>query len=141
MLSRKLSLIFGNIRGIFPASDKSKISQLDYLSRENNSIVIALTESHLNSDILDSEVNMDGWAVVRSDRVARSHGGVINYVRDDIPYSDELIFSNTVCEVLGIYLFQENIAVVTVYRPPGCKTNAFKEAIDRVDGWLRSWKK
>ena len=49
-----------------------------------NSIGIFITESWLNSDISDAEIDIPGYSIYRSDRCNRSRGGVITYLRSDL---------------------------------------------------------
>ena len=87
-----LSIITGNIRGLNPGQTHSKMEFLNDLSKVNNSIIISLTKSHLCDKILDSEVQLDGWSHVRSDRIKRSGGGVITFVKDHLTMSREKVF-------------------------------------------------
>ncbi|KAK8373218.1 hypothetical protein O3P69_015546 [Scylla paramamosain] len=40
-------------------------------------------------DHLDAEIAFDGYTIFRADRINRSHGGVINYIRNDMAASAE----------------------------------------------------
>ena len=60
-------MISANIRGLNPSMSHSKLEYMSDLSKENNAIIISLTESHLHKGILDSEINIKGWTNVRSD--------------------------------------------------------------------------
>ena len=56
----------------------------------NDAFVIASTETHLKSDILDAEIRMPGYEIFRGDRVDYIRkGAVMLYIRDD--YSQGLI--------------------------------------------------
>ena len=50
------SIIFANIRGIYPDQSKYKSNLLFDLAKENKSSLILLTESHLNEKISDEEI-------------------------------------------------------------------------------------
>ncbi len=41
--------------------------------------IIALTECHLNPDIINEEMSIEGFTIYRGDRKDRSHEGVIIY--------------------------------------------------------------
>ena len=63
---------------------------------------VALTESHLNPEILDAEVTLKNYTSFRTDRKNRTHGGVITYIRNDIAPSTKILksFSNSQVELL-----------------------------------------
>ena len=73
---------------------------MDDLAIVDNAICIAVTETWLNSDILDQEINISGYDLFRCDRADRTHGGVALYVWDQ--YTSTIVnkFSNGVCEYL-----------------------------------------
>ena len=54
--SRKI--IFGNIRGIKPLRNTTKINFIEDYSNMCNGDIICLTETHLKSEIGDSEINI-----------------------------------------------------------------------------------
>ena len=45
---------------------------------------IILTETHLSDSVLNAEVSIPGYALFRSDREGRTHGGTCAYVRNDL---------------------------------------------------------
>ena len=47
--------LIGNIQGLKYKSSKAKIKLLEELAEHDNSIIIALNETHFTEDILDSE--------------------------------------------------------------------------------------
>ena len=92
----------------------------------SNQLFIALTETWLR-DHLDAELKIQGYTCFRSDRVrprrhqrGRDSGGVAIYIRDDLASTAEniLTYSNSVVEVLCVYIKAENIFVTVVYRQP-----------------------
>ena len=97
---------------------------------------ISLTESHLNDNIQDHEIHMEGWNSIRSDRINRSGGGVITYIKDFMTTSNELLYSDSITESVGVYIHDINMVLITIYRPPGCKNDSFLKCIDKIDKWL-----
>ena len=77
---KKTKIIFGNIRGLAPRSFNSKVQIIEDMAGVHEAEIICLVESHLNSEIYDSEISMSNFTSHRSDRSERSHGGVIMYV-------------------------------------------------------------
>ena len=98
--------------------------------------MIALTETHLSEDIEDNEIDIKGWSLFRSDRKSRKCGGTILYVKEGIPVTEESGFSNSYCEIIATFLPSKNTAVVSLYRPPGCPTEKFMEALGFLEKWL-----
>ena len=97
------------------------------------SIVIALTETHLSSEIEDNEISIKGWSLFRADRCLRKCGGSILYVKEGIPVTDESDFSNGYCDIIAIFLPSKNTALVSLYRPPGCTSELFLEGLGFLD--------
>ena len=62
------TIMFGNVRGIKPGIRDNKLEYINLTAKENNAIMIALTESHLKERISDYEINIDGFSLIRSDR-------------------------------------------------------------------------
>ena len=86
----KNGAIYVNIRGLYPKTNKSKVPYLADLANETKAPFICVTESHLTPEVLDAEISIPGYDVFRSDRVGRSHGGVVTYVRKDLVVKSEL---------------------------------------------------
>ena len=62
------SILFGNIAGIYPRTNPVKVQLLAEKAKVNRSFAIALTESHLKSNILDAEIHIPGYQIFRTDR-------------------------------------------------------------------------
>ena len=132
----KNGAIYANIRGLYPKSDKSKIPYLADLAKETNAPFICITESHLNPDILDAEVSIPGYNIFRSDRIGRSHGGVVIYVRKDLAVKSELKDSNSYCDSLALQIPQLNLVLVNIYRPPSCLEDMFTKSLEATTNFL-----
>ena len=65
--------------------------------------VMGITESKLDDFILDSEIQIDNYQILRCDR-NRKGGGVACYVRNDLNYIEKDFFpekiENIFCEIL-----------------------------------------
>ena len=46
---------------------------------------IGITETWANNDITDAELGLEGYAMFRKDRMGRSGGGVLLYIKENIP--------------------------------------------------------
>ncbi len=72
---RSLKVIYTNASSILPKFDELR----DLISHEVPDILV-ITESWLNSDVLDSELHIEGFSLFRCDRSSRKGGGVLMYV-------------------------------------------------------------
>ena len=62
-------MIMGNIRGLFPKSNPTKIRSMEDIANLKNIHILAFSETHLNSDIYDSEIELNGFISHRGDRL------------------------------------------------------------------------
>ena len=124
----------GNIRGLYPLSNQYKVKAIEDIANLESVSIIALSELHLSGDILDGEIEIDGFICHRSDRIERSHGGVITYIKNNISSTRVLEFSNSKCEVVGVLLEKCNTLILNVYRPPNCSDEnvSFEECLERI---------
>ena len=129
------SIMFGNIAGLYPKSNQVKVKYLGEKAKENKSIIIALTESHLKSQILDAEVQIPGYQSCRKDRQDHiNKGGVITYVRDDYANGIKVLATgcNGVVEWSGLLVPVADLVFINIYRPPTCGELLFKCAIEDI---------
>ena len=106
------------------------------LAELNNTVIIALTESHLRKEIRTAEVHMKGFHLYRADRTEGFlKGGVAVYVREELVGEIRLLNSNSNDEVEWVTLYFEKKKVVfsCVYRPPTCGTPKFDEYIGQLN--------
>ena len=74
---RGLHFIHLNINSLLP-----KIEELLYVAISINAPVIGIYESKLDASVLDPEISIDNYKILRCDR-NRQGGGVACYVRND----------------------------------------------------------
>ena len=79
-----LHFIHINVRSLIP-----KIDELRLISRNSNAAVIGVSETWLDSTVMDSEIKIDNYILSRRDR-NRNGGGVCVYVRSDIAFKPRL---------------------------------------------------
>ena len=97
--------------------------------------VLALGESWLSTKTSDYEVTIPGYSVVRKDRTASaklSGGGVLLYMRDNIPFTvkNELTTNND--ELLRIKINRPKckpLLIAATYKPPNVKEASFLESL------------
>ena len=103
------------------------------IAYKTRAAVISITETWLYQSVTDSEVNINGYVILRRDR-DRSGGGVCLYVREDVTFTPLKIENqNKDSEVLCIELFLPKTKPITVgvcYRPP--KQHNFIEQFEAI---------
>ena len=97
----------------------SKIDELREIAKKTRATVIGITESKLDGSVLDGEINIDGYELVRSDR-NRHGGGVACYIRNDISFSIRGDFSSEIENIFLDILLPKTkpILIGILYRPP-----------------------
>ena len=68
-----------------------KINELRYIAKLSNAPVIGITESKLNNCILDSEIQIDNYQILRCERIWKG-GRVACYVRNDPSFIEKDFF-------------------------------------------------
>ena len=134
-----------------PQTTKSSVPYLtDILSTESH-LFIALTETWLQDNHKEAELEINGYKLYRKDRdrvkakYGRSSGGVAIYIRKDIASSFNVLleFSNGVNEALMLYSENMNLIVCVLYRQPTnerYKSDAddFNEMISCIENKIHS---
>lgn len=67
--NRLPAIILWNIAGLYTYRDKTKVDHQRISSQEERLDIIAITETHLNEDVLSAEVAMRYFHLYRVDRV------------------------------------------------------------------------
>ena len=140
-LSNKLdhigsNILFCNVQGLYNHIDLTKPKILMDMALFNDAFCICLCETHLNDNIIDSELTNEGWTIVRSDRKGRICGGTAIYINENVPISEKFVYSNSVCDAVGIYIPLSDLIIVTVYRPPSATYEKFGECMKSITKWL-----
>lgn len=128
-------MISCNIEGLIPRKFKGKLKMISELASEEESLIVALTESHLHENIKDAEVRISNYTSFRTDRAnRRKKGGIITYVKDTVsPYTKVLLsFSNSVTEVQMLKIEHLNLVIIVIYRPPACTQNNFTQILAMI---------
>lgn len=109
-----------------------KTKLLEDLSKQNNAFLLCFTESHLRKNILDAEIHIERFELIRADRLeGRKKGGVAAYVRNDVIQYTKILKqeSNGEVEHLLLYISKWNLVLSIIYRPPYCSTDNFTRII------------
>ena len=111
-----------NVAGINPKVQKQKIRlrtiRENVIQRKKQIPFFVFTETHLKEDILDAEISIPGYCILRADRSMRRQGGVAIYYHHSFSISDTQTFSNKYCECAIAYNKENNLVIVAVYKPP-----------------------
>ena len=113
-----MNVISLNIQHLIPKFDELKL-----LFMENPEIhILALSESFLTDINGDTEFQVTGYNIERKDRISKhAGGGLLMFVRNDIPYSRIYDIENNDLESIFIeitYPRSKPYVVGLVYRPP-----------------------
>ena len=129
-----IKLLTGNIRGLYPRFNQNRIPLLQDITKTQKLPLIALTETHLHSDIKDAEVQIQDYELFRTDRKGRSHGGVAIYLEKILAVNSEILmdYSNDTNEILALYIITLNLVVTVLYRSPNATRGFFEEVICRL---------
>ena len=96
------------------------------LANQLNAFIVCLTETHLNNEVFDANIHINGFTPFRCDRSNRKGGGVMIYVEDILTDVVEIFNkSNGTCECIVLHLKSINLVTAVFYRPPDTKTNQF----------------
>ena len=133
------NILYLNIQNVLPkSSNRRKLEYLKDRTNEENVKMIVMTESHLSPEILDDEIKIPHFNVFRSDREERRCGGVLILLHETflVSTSDIVKFSNSVCELLVIYIEKIKLHLICVYRPPDTRKDEFTPIINQIDSYL-----
>ena len=111
----------------------NKIDEIRLLLRDKPFQVFAVSESWLDSSILDSEVSVPGYTLTRNDRKARQGGGTAIYVKDGIPFKYRVDLSSGNFETLWIEIARpmcKKQFVCCLYRAQDCPTDSLLEDLN-----------
>ena len=105
------------------------------LASRDNVFVTMLTETHIDSDVLDSEILscISDFTIFRGDRDGRNCGGVAILAHENL--SGEIIesFDNQAVQFVVERLHALNTVFCCLYRPPDTKFKEFDEALSELN--------
>ena len=93
---------------------------------------ICLCETFLHDGILDSEVQIPGFIIVRCDRLSRPGAGVCLYLRKKLIYKICRKYSNSVCDLLIVKILSPDLIIILVYRHPSSPLSEFDDIITKT---------
>ena len=80
---RPWKIMIQNMEGLVSKNSKEKVELLKEYVKENNIIIMNLTETWLDNTV-EEIVEMEGYRIFRGDRKNRERGGTAIYVHDKI---------------------------------------------------------
>ena len=112
-----------------------KIDKFQYIAKLSEAAVIVISESKLDDSVLSSEVQIENYDLIHSDR-NRHGGGVACLIRNDLSYNTKSFlrfFSNIFIETSLPHL--KPLVVGTVYHTPshGSFTQTISENFSKIN--------
>ena len=132
--SSRSTILLSNIQGL-NTKGKFKVQMLkEMMEVELKCNILALTETHLNSEIKDAEIQMEGFQLYRVDRKNRKQGGVALYLRNDIAAETIEISrgSDSYIEHIMVHIKKYNLVVANVYKPPDANSDRLKTVMNLI---------
>ena len=115
-----------------------KIDQVKLALDDKIPDIFGLSETFLNDQVGDRLLAHDRCQLERRDRVDKSGGGLICYIKDDITYERRNDLENVNIEIMWLemlYATSKNIIIGFFYRPPSANSdwlNTFSEDIELI---------
>ena len=128
---RPWKIMIQNMGGLVSENSKEKVDLLREYVKEDNIMLMNLTETWLDSTIKDV-VEIDGYNIFRGDRNDRKRGGTAIYVHDNIEANLILEMSNGTCDMVAVEMPDVQVVNIVIYRPPGTKSQEFNPILSEV---------
>ncbi|CAB4025123.1 Hypothetical predicted protein [Paramuricea clavata] len=117
-----------NVRSL---KNRDNLVQLRELNGEHQYDILTISESWLNSTVKNSEVEIEGYRLLRLDRLGKRGGGVCVFTRNSLKtkiIKDISVISSTGFHQLWILIQHKkmkSIVLCVAYRPPDCPVSCF----------------
>ena len=121
------SFIFMNVARLIALTKRKSEILSDFCDK--STLFLCLYETFLLKGILDSEIKISGFSIIRCDR--SSGGGIGVYVSNSTTYDICLVYSNSVCELFILRLLKPALIIFLMYRLPTCSPKDFNDIINR----------
>ena len=102
---------------------------------------MSLTETHLSPNILDAEINIQDFNILRQDRKDRTHGGVLIYIKKQFVANILSSNSNQFCDYLLVEIPELLLIMGVVYRPPNCPKDRFISQMTKINDKVNNFQK
>ena len=96
--------------------------------------IASFSETKLNSSLPDAQFQIDNFTMYRSDRTGNGGGGIITYVRSDIPSRrrPDLEKGKAECLVIELLIKSERWCFMTYYNPPKTLNDTFRSNFSHI---------
>ena len=96
-----------------------KIEELRFIAKSTIAAVIGICESKLDASVLEQEINIDNYKIMRCDR-NRLGGRVACCIRNDLSYNILSVFPWEIENIFFEILLPNSKPIIagTIYRPP-----------------------
>ena len=125
------------------AHNFTRVSLIETYNSIHRLKLIGLTETGLKSDIENSNLELPGYSIIRSDLpTSHSHGGVLLYYKNDLAVkhrTDLQLHSNTIA--IQIEISKKKVIFFLVYRKFGQTLQDFDNFHEKIDQMLKNAKK
>lgn len=134
------SLYLSNVMSLAP-----KIDEIRHVVTYANLDCVCITESWLQSHVHDNVVALDGFNLVRRDRVDTIHGGVCTFIKDNINFTILEDLEDSLFEALWIKLRPSRlprgyscIVLGNIYHPPSADDSAVLQYLSKCLSFIES---
>lgn len=134
-----MKLLYANIQGLYSRKSQYKVKFLENLLNDAGASVLCLTETHLHhcitgceNCVLNSEIKISGYNLVRADRDQRKGGGCAIYISNECAEKSRKSFSTGAVEMVILELVQNNLMIITIYRPPRASAADFNQTMAQL---------
>ena len=116
--ARGLKIFHQNVNGL-----ARKFDMIDHLLKETSGKIdiLGISETRLNSDIVQGEITVDGYTFIRKDRKTGPGGEVGCFIRNDLGWQRRTDLENDGVEAIWLEIFIKHarpLLVCKIYRPP-----------------------
>ena len=119
--SKSLNILYYNARSLLP-----KLDELSAIAEVERPDVICIVESWLSAEILNCEVSIESYEILRLDR-NRHGGGLVMYIHNSL--SAKVVLSGDNVELLVVSVSPFNVSckfcISLFYRPPSSSLDIF----------------
>ena len=84
----------------------------------------------------DAQIQINNYIPIRCDRTKRKGGGTIIYIHENIPFSQESTYDDTVCQATFCILQTLSTIIMNVYRPPDATLKSFSTLLHHAQAFL-----
>ena len=82
--------------------------------------------------MLDGEITIPDYTVIRGDRMGRTRGGAALYVKSNLYPMKIVNYSNGVCDYVIAKIRRLKALAISIYRPPDTRDKEWKETVDSM---------